>query len=147
MNEFLSSSTAISRGSYLRIMALGCFDVVIVLPLSILLLVQGYEGAPIVFWPGWKAIHSDWRPVSVPASEWKPFPWDNFEVRWDEWINVLLAVVFFALFGLTEEASHIYRNAFSAIGRRFGYSPVVKAEASAVVFDTRGGEATSAGSS
>lgn len=125
-------------------MALGCIDVVLVLPLSILLLVQGYEGTPIVFWPGWKEIHSDWGPASVPADEWKPFPWDNFEVRWDEWINVLLAVVFFALFGLTEEAINKYRAAFSAIARRLGYSPGIKAEASAVVFDTRGGESTTA---
>ena len=91
-------------GSYLRIMALGCIDVVLVLPLSILLLVQGYAGSPLPFWPGWDVIHSDWGPVSVPADEWKPFPWDNFEVRWDEWINVLLAVIFFSLFGVTEEA-------------------------------------------
>ena len=128
-------------------MALGCIDVVLVLPLSILLLVQGYAGSPLPFWPGWDVIHSDWGPVSVPADEWKPFPWDNFEVRWDEWINVLLAVIFFSLFGVTEEAVSNYRLAFLAAAKRFGYTPSVKAEASAVVFETRGGTTTSGGSS
>lgn len=114
-----------NRSSYLRVLALGCFDILLTLPLGIANLVDNglqltSEPGSTPFWLGWTDIHTNWGPVYVTGAGWSATAWSEFTVRWDEWINVLFAVIFFLLFGLTEEARSTYRQVLQAVFGLFG---------------------------
>lgn len=59
MNEFLSSSSTVNHSSYLRILALGCLDIFVTLPIGILGLVVDVKENVIVFYPGWTELHTN----------------------------------------------------------------------------------------
>lgn len=134
-------------------MALGCLDVVLTLPVYVMVNVANSLEFPIEsFWHSWSAVHA-WPSVSeengllVPASVWKPAPWAKFIIVWDEWIIVILAIVFFLLFGLTNEAQSNYSQLFWWISAKLGIkrkSNVMQDELSGIVygsFRARPGEA------
>ena len=58
-----------------------------------------------------------------------------FGAELEKWINVLFAVAFFALFGLTERKRAMYRRLFWAVVKPFDLKPHVDQEASAIVFE------------
>lgn len=97
------------------------------------------------FWPGWKAVHSDITVVDkVTAEEWMSSgPGFVSNVRFTQWINPLIAVVFFALFGITEDNKRWYRRIFWKIMKPFGFTPRQDPVASKIVF----GSAPAPGSS
>ncbi len=39
--------------------------------------------------------------LQTPAVEWSSTRWNVFNVKWDEWLYVLHAIMFFSLFGTT----------------------------------------------
>ena len=140
LNEFLDSGRAdsVNRNSYFRIMALGCIDALFTLPLNIIDVVLNSLDFPVDFWPGWTAVHADFGMIGqYSTADWKSGGfWSVFAVRWDEWINVLFAVVFFALFGLTGEARARYKAAFWKVVGLTGLRPraAPKSELSDVMF-------------
>ena len=121
-------------------MILGCADAMIYFPLNILPLVTFYEfttqSGVNIFYPGWRLVHSDWTPISVPESIWKTLFWNVFNIRWNQWINVFYGVLFFLLFGVTTEARESYKRVFWAAANRFGYTRPVQARASNIVFQS-----------
>lgn len=127
MNEYLGSNAeGMSRSHFFRVLALGCFDTVITLPIGI----EDLVGNIVVELPfglelyqGWKTLHSDWAPILVPKSLWSMYTWDVFNLHWDEWINPFYALVFFTLFGLGPEARKGYRRFFRLLGRPFRAPP------------------------
>lgn len=138
MDEYLSNgaSGSMNRSSYFRVMALASMDILLTLPISVLVLVTGKVNTKLAVWPGWALLHNDWAPIRLPASFWIPKFWLNFSIRWDEWINPMFALVFFLIFGLTEEARGMYRSAFFVVLRVFGYERNVKPERSAIAFES-----------
>lgn len=123
MNDHLNSFDAkLSKSDFYRVFALGCFDVIITLPIAITNVVVSITelGPLFVFYPGWTYNHSDWYPESFPKSMWSTIKWSVLSVHWDEWVNPFYAVVFFVLFGLTAEARTGYRKFFRFLGGRFG---------------------------
>lgn len=112
MNEFLSSSSTVNHSSYLRILALGCLDIFVTLPIGILGLVVDVKENVIVFYPGWTELHTDWEPLGIMKEMWSSTPFATFDVKWNEWVNVFFALIYFALFGLTVEARAKYRRVF-----------------------------------
>lgn len=138
MDEYLSNGAtgSMSRGSYFRVMALASMDILLTLPISVLVLITGKVNTKLAVWPGWALLHNDWAPIRLPASFWIPKFWLNFSIRWDEWINPMFALVFFLIFGLTEEARGMYRSAFFVVQRVFGYERNVKPERSSIAFES-----------
>lgn len=49
------------------------------------------------------------------AEEWGCDKWLVFTVKWNEWVYVLHAIVFFSIFGTTLEARRQYRTAVSSV--------------------------------
>ena len=90
----------------------------------------------ISFWPGWKAIHSDFSTIPTATSEeWKADGfWTNFSIRFDQWVNPIFAVAFFLLFGFTEQKRAWYRSLFWKIMQPLGFKPRVNPVASDIVF-------------
>lgn len=115
MNEYLDSlDPEFSRSSFYRMLALGCLDAIITLPITITNMIASIAeiGQLLDFYPGWSFLHSDWEPLLYPKSTWSMGKWLMFTVHWDEWINLFFALVFFCIFGLTPEARKGYRAFF-----------------------------------
>lgn len=100
------------------------------LPLGIIGVVNS-TSSDHVFWPGWSVVHKDWSHVpTVSAYEWRSNFWEAWAIEWSKWINVLLAVIFFLSFGVTEEARNHYRSIFSAVLNRVGIKQAVQSRRS-----------------
>lgn len=141
MGEHLGSLDAdLNQSQFLRMFALGFFDSLITLPISITSLVANIinAGPHFKFYQGWSAVHSNWDPVLVPKNLWSMDKIVVFSVYWDDWINPFFALVFFTLFGLTPAARKGYRKFFSFLWSPFGVKQQEGTEEglSAVVFNS-----------
>ncbi|KAI0033876.1 GPCR fungal pheromone mating factor, partial [Vararia minispora EC-137] len=113
-NRALSSHPSLSRPAYNRILALGCIDILITLPIGIVSLIQDFPlpaayGFPFVFYPGWAPIHTDWAPISVTAAEWNSRSfWAAWSSYFGRWANAALGLLVFAIFGFSPDARRTY---------------------------------------
>jgi hypothetical protein len=131
----LHSNVSINRTNYFRILALASVDILLTLPFGILsvteeliteinVLPSGYK-YPMYF--GWGLIHSDWAPFSFPYSaQVEGGSWSIFQFYFTNWTSPFLAFLLFALFGLASEARTTYWRGICAIGKVFGWTPVVR---------------------
>jgi len=134
MNEFLSSNQGITSHKYKRLMAITLLDTIFNLPVLVIILVTSIVAgknnplnAPYV---SWKNVHdgaggllpgsSLSSILKSPAFEWSTDGWTVFDVKWDEWLYVIHALIFFGVFGTTPEMRHYYRRALWFIPERFG---------------------------
>jgi len=139
IGEFLDSNQTLNRADYYRIMAVGCMDALILLPIGIYdMVIDVLQGRPLPFWTGWTFVHTDWEAYGLPTSSWDRSIWDKLVLRWDEVINPALAIVFFLIFGLTKEARANYWSALYFFLRPLGIKSrtKAKAEVSTAVFHT-----------
>lgn len=71
MNEYLGSSgEGLDQGQFYRMLALGCFDIFVTLPINLASLILDItaDGHQFTFYQGWTFIHSNWEPVLLPKS-------------------------------------------------------------------------------
>ena len=139
LDATLASNTTMNRSGFLKLLALGLFDILLTLPITILGLVQNLLEVGITgFWPGWKAVHASFSTIrTVTSEEWKSAGfWVVFNIRFSQWVNPIFAVAFFLLFGTTKEKRDWYRSIFWKVMRPFGLKPRVDPVASDVVFDS-----------
>ena len=134
-----ASNTTMNRSGFLKLLALGLFDVLFTLPLTILILVEGLldDDRDIAgLWPGWKVVHASFSTIPTFTSEvWKSVGfWAVFTIRSNQWVNPIFAVAFFILFGITEQKRTWYWSIFWKIMRPFGLKPRADPVASDVVF-------------
>jgi len=135
MNELLSSGQDATHNKYTRLMVIACLDTICLLPVDITIIVmsilEGKENSLNYPYVSWKNVHdgeggnapniSLSSIEQVPANEWSTFKWDVFIVKWNEWLYVLHAVMFFCVFGTTPEMRRLYRSVFWFIPERLGY--------------------------
>ena len=132
-----ASSTTMNRNTFLKLLTLGLFDIILTLPVQILGVVQGLLQEDITgFWPGWEDVHASFSTIPTATSEeWKSDGfWKVFFVRFDQWVNPILAVAFFLLFGITEQKRDWYRSIFWKVMQPFGLKPRVNPVTSDIVF-------------
>ena len=137
LNRALASNASMNRNGFFKLLVLGVFDIVITLPLTVIaLVINSLYGGDISFWPGWKAIHSDFSTIPTATSEeWKTFGfWTIFDVRFFQWNNPLFALAFFLLFGLTEQKRSWYRSIFWRAVKPLGFRPRDDPVASSIIF-------------
>ncbi|KAI0318444.1 GPCR fungal pheromone mating factor [Amylostereum chailletii] len=139
------SASGISRSRYYRLLALGCIDIILTLPMGILHIVLDIgQLEPRVFWPGWDVVHEQFDEiVTATADEWRPDFWSRFGLGFDNWVNPAFAVAFFVLFGLTSEARRTYATVFWGAVGLVGWKRPERPELSRIGFgsvpvDTRG---------
>ncbi|KZV68499.1 STE3-domain-containing protein [Peniophora sp. CONT] len=134
IHSFINRNASVSRMNYLRILILASIDLLLTLPvnminitLRIMSLRTGHT--PLVFYPGWTVLHTDWAPVSIPYTQEQtfgtPYTARSFFLQWS---NSLLAFVIFGLFGLTSEARASYLRIICAIGGWIGRSSASRAQ-------------------
>ena len=137
LNRALASNASIDRNGFLKLLALGVFDVIITMPLAVIQLVTDLLiVGNISFWPGWKAVHSSYSTIpQLTTQEWKSAGfWTVFIIKFNQWIFPAYAIVFFLLFGTTKQKRSWYRNIFWKAMRPFGLKPRVDPVTSDVVF-------------
>ena len=123
---------------YTRLLALGLIDSVLTLPVTVAELVvsrlRGRESTP--FWPGLRTAHATITDVNTIAAErWKAQgTWTVIELRFSQWSCPFCALVFFALFGLTERKRAQYRNLFRKIMKPLGMIPRANPTTSGIWF-------------
>lgn len=141
LDQLLASGSPLDRQSFHKILALGLFDIFISFPIAILniLLAVLQDGGTPAFYPGWRAIHSEFSVIqSVSSDDWKSAGfWTIFLIRYDQWVNPLFAIVFFTLFGLTEKNRLWYRDLFWKTFKPLGLRPRSKPEVSQIVFGSK----------
>lgn len=127
VNAFLSTgNTTIDRPNYTRLFILSALDVIVSLPLLIFITISEFTSGPVLFWPGWSFIHQYiGQVVQASTEEWNHLGgfWLRFYLKWNQWIGPVWAVIFFALFGLTEDARMRYKSIFWAVMKPFGLKP------------------------
>ncbi|KLO05873.1 STE3-domain-containing protein [Schizopora paradoxa] len=139
MDEFLQSGQGITHSKYNRLMIMACLDVILVptiIGVIVFNIVQG-KNSPFNYpYVNWKNVH-DGRAefklftglsfssvLQTPASVWSASPGIPFEVKWNEWFHVFVAVIFFAIFGTTPEMQRKYRAALWFVTKHIGYKRV-----------------------
>jgi len=70
----------------------------------------------------WGLIHDTSLSVilKVSAKQWGDGRWQVLSLKWNEWMYVLDAILFFSIFGTTPQAVRRYRSATSYILERIG---------------------------
>ncbi len=135
MNEFLSSGQDITHRKYNRLMLIACLDTLFNLPVTITLLAvairEGEKSSLNYPYISWKNVHNGAGGnlpetsldsiEQIPASIWSASKWSFFSLKWNEWVYVVHAAMFFGVFGTTPEMRKYYRSAFFLIPERFGY--------------------------
>ena len=70
----IAGHTTMSRSVFIRLLALGLFDILVTFPVVVLNLTENIGNGPgiVSFWPGWDVVHANISTVqTVTAEEWK----------------------------------------------------------------------------
>ncbi|KLO07064.1 STE3-domain-containing protein [Schizopora paradoxa] len=136
MNEFLSTNRSENEyDKYYRLVFIACldtfFNVPVLLTEIIMSVTLGKESSYNYPYISWKNVHDGVGGnfpgatlstiLQVPASVWSRSKWVMFTVKWDEWIFVFHATIFFVAFGTTPEMRKHYQSVFWFIPERLGY--------------------------
>ncbi len=137
MNEVLSSHSDVTQNKYIRVMTITCLTLLLDLPALIVLvatkLIEGQESDINHSYRSWAFIHdgSLSKILQTTAHEWGGDKWQVFNVKWNEWMYVLHAMVFFSIFGTTPESLRRYRSAISCVLESIGLKKKTQATAGA----------------
>lgn len=99
-----TSGSGLSQRKYLRLMTLACAEIVLAWPVSIFVFVYNVAYVGFRSYTSWSEVHSSFDRVWI-------LPIDQFPmitraaVELTRWLGIVLAVVFFAFFGLPTEVS------------------------------------------
>ncbi|KAI0066203.1 fungal pheromone STE3G-protein-coupled receptor [Artomyces pyxidatus] len=113
-------SFRLNKSLYTRLMILCCVDVTLTLPIASYIIYASTRNA-YQPWVSWGFLHADFTHIyTLTASFWRtPQVWAVVEVS--RWSNTLNAFVFFALFGLAQEA-HLHYSLVYKYAKRLGSS-------------------------
>ena len=118
----MSASQGLSRGRYMRLMAIGAIEVLGTVPIGIYIIVYNAR-LGVVPWVSWADTHKNYSQVAqVPAFIWRVEPSLEIGLEMFRWLLVVCAFVFFALFGFADEARNHYRRVYTSLASRIGYS-------------------------
>jgi hypothetical protein len=117
---------SINRDKFIRILLLGCINIILTLPFGLLSLIP--EIVDLIrfkrpFYEGWDTIHSNWAPYTVSYAD----ELTNVDItaKVEDYAGaiypIVLSFVIFALFGLTEDARATYRKGFVYVANIFGW--------------------------
>ncbi|KAI0059717.1 fungal pheromone STE3G-protein-coupled receptor [Artomyces pyxidatus] len=127
LSSMISSGTTqdsftLQKSLYIRLMTLASIDVLFTVPLASYLLYLDRTASSFTASADWEWIHYDFSRVGqIPSVEWKATAQSTATIELSRWANVLSAFVFFALFGVAQEAQKNYR-VFWAFLRRVGHA-------------------------
>ncbi|KLO05673.1 fungal pheromone STE3G-protein-coupled receptor [Schizopora paradoxa] len=134
--------TTSSKLEFKRLLVIACLDTAFNLPVLILItiysVVSGSNDSLNYPYISWKNVHdgaggnfpgtSLSTIMQVPASDWGTDGWNIFNVKWDEWLYVAHAIMFFSVFGTTPQMRKYYCAMLWYIPERLGYKRRVQVD-------------------
>lgn len=118
-------------GKYTRIIVIASLDTVINAPVLLFCIVQRIVlGGEATRHNSQLGPHlSAYKTIlQVPASEWGAGRRGILDVKWTEWVYVVHAIIFFAVFGTTPAMVRGYRDVLAFIGGKMGFTRGVEEE-------------------
>jgi pheromone a factor receptor len=116
MKSILGSWTGgLDYKTYTRLFILSSFDIIIIIPFNVWYFTTWF---PIVPWPGWKVIHSDWHRIrQITAADLKINPQIFYKYEIPRWMGVVYGFVFFLFFGVGAEARKHYVSSWKYVSK------------------------------
>ena len=104
---------------HLRLFMLSGVDLLITIPFNTWVFTTWF---PVHPWMGWTAVHSEISHVfTLSITFWWGRPELRHVVEGVRWISVVYGLVFFLLFGFTDEAMGCYTSILQYIAKKIGY--------------------------
>ncbi|KAF5353484.1 hypothetical protein D9756_007950 [Leucocoprinus leucothites] len=127
--HILAAHPSITPWRYFRLMALAMTDLLFIMPLATFVIWLNATSSPLQPWIGWDDTHFDYSRVGqYPAILWRRQPRVLAAMEFNRWVVPVCALVFFAFFGVAEEARKNYILAFrklrNFVSRRYTKDPV-----------------------
>ena len=114
---------------YFRLMLLCLCEMVCTVPIGVYSIYINTAGVTLSPWISWANTHADFsRVLMIPAVIWRPNRSFLISVVMGQWVYVLAAFLFFALFGFADEARRHYAIVFWWVMGWFGIRPKPKTE-------------------
>lgn len=115
LKDLFSGYQSLNPSRYLRLLILAGTDVVLTIPLSAWVTAVSVRNG-IYPWISWEDTHFGFSRVDqIPAYYWRRNPEAAASLEFTRWSPVLCALVFFAFFGVADEARVHYRSAISKV--------------------------------
>ncbi|KLO14122.1 STE3-domain-containing protein [Schizopora paradoxa] len=127
MNEILSTDSNMTSRRCMRALTITYVTLLLNLPILAVLvttLIAGHESNLDRPSQSWSFVRYGWlsKIIQTTAETWGNDKWQVLAVKWNEWIYVVHGIIFFSIFGTTEEARISYRiiaaNIWAKIGLR-----------------------------
>ena len=117
-----SQFEGLSRGRYLRLIALASVEILGTIPLGTYVIVSNAK-RDITSWRSWSFMHHHYSEVFQFASVvWKNEKYCVISLEMFRWSLVVCSFIFFAFFGFAEEAREHYRLLYRFLASCTGYS-------------------------
>ena len=118
----IMASARLTRSRYIRLMVISSVEILGTIPWATYYIVKDVKSG-VRPWKGWAYTHEDYSAVyQIPASIWKNIHDIVIGTELFRWSLVLCAFLFFALFGMADEARRHYRCVYVSIVSRIGLS-------------------------
>ncbi|KAH8823739.1 GPCR fungal pheromone mating factor, partial [Flagelloscypha sp. PMI_526] len=126
--QFLSTSGPVASGMsinrYFRLMALATTELLFNLPFSTYGLYFNITAGKIRPYVSWDDLHFEfWAIGQIPSVLFRTDRTIVTSLELQRWLLVLCAILFFALFGFSQEAKKFYRDIFWKVAGVFGKHP------------------------
>lgn len=109
-----------SPARYIRLVFISCVYGIFVIPLTAIALYLHCAFGKATSWRGWEEGHTNISSIGqISSADWRHDPGLGVSLEFDRWLVVAFAFVFFALFGLAEEARERYLSYFYFFARVF----------------------------
>jgi len=116
--QLMTANRNLNRGRYFRLMALSSIEIFGTIPLGTYWIVYNARKG-VGPWKSWAYQHSDYSQIpQIPVSIWRNRPELVVGLESFRWSLVLCAFIFFAFFGLADEARQHYRLIFTPLFHR-----------------------------
>lgn len=116
-----SNSTGMQKNRYIRLMWLCCIDLLIAIPYHTYVVIDNLVDVPLFPWVSWADTQADWyrvdfyRRLIIDMS-----PYLRTQLIGFLFVQPLISIIFFALFGFTRETTKGYMNAYYFCMKPFG---------------------------
>jgi pheromone a factor receptor len=120
LKSIISSSTGgPNYNHYIRLFMLSGIDIVITIPFNIWYFTTYFQ-SPLLPWPGWKSVHSDWSQINaITTAELRRSPRLFYQFEVTRWMCIVYGFVFFVFFGVASEGRKHYMFAWQSILKIF----------------------------
>ena len=124
--SLIVSNENLTYNRYFRLMAICVIEIVSMVPLCVLIAFNNAAHGSFGRYPGLTEPHSNFTHVGqYPAVLWTHNPMIRHNIETYQWIMIGCSLLYFALFGLTEEARKHYHTAFNIIWLRPSKPPII----------------------